>query len=539
MRCTFVCMGAENISIASLSALLKQHGHETFLAYDQALFDDKNYLSKPGIARWFDHKDVVVGQVVQSCPDLVAFSVMTPTYTWALDLARRIKEWIDVPIVFGGIHPTTCADKVIKEDCVDIVCKGEGDFAMLDLCNAIEQGRDNLTIQNLWFKKDGRIIENPQRTPVADIDNLPPPDKVLFAPHVPIRHSYLAVTSRGCPYACSFCALSYYAEEAKLLGSKRLRERSVANVIAELKESLATYDYKWIEFRNNTFTASRRWVKEFCDAYKQEIGRPFLAFAHPNTMDDEVARWMKDAGCYNIQLGLESYNEWVREHILNRKETNEAVQRAVTAMDKVGLKYSLDYILGLPKQTHEELMQAAQFFIDRTACRRVSPYMLAYLPKLKMVDIGLKYGELTLADVDKIEAGSHDHYLSTGSVGQNKEKLRYYKAFRIFFRMIPLLPRPLAQSMLDHGWYKALPYLPMDLLLDLVDWAQVLRPSDLLATTYAKNYLWWFFNRLNPRHPAYFRNSIRRKAIQAIARTHRPKRVAISISSNAVSQSAA
>ncbi|MCH9051424.1 MAG: cobalamin B12-binding domain-containing protein [Proteobacteria bacterium] len=521
MRCTFVCMGAENISIESLSALLKEHGHETSLAYDQALFDDKNYLSKPGIARFFDHKDVVVGQVVQSRPDLVAISVMTPTYTWALDMARRIKRWIDVPIVFGGIHPTTCADKVIQEDCVDIVCKGEGDMAMVELCDAMEEGREDLTIQNLWFKKDGKVIENPQRTPISNLDELPRPDKELFAPHVPIRHSYLAVTSRGCPYACHFCALSYYAEEAKLLGSKRLRERSVTHVIAELKDSLERYDYRWIEFRNNTFTAKRRWVKEFCEAYKREIGRPFLAFAHPSTMNEDVAGWMKEAGCYLIQLGVESYDEWVREHILNRKETNEDVDRAVDAMDKVGLTYSLDYILGLPRQTEEELLKAAQFFIDRKACRRVSPYMLAYLPKLKMVDIGLKYGHITHADVERLESGQHDHYLSAGSVGEDQKKLRYYKNYKVFFRSIPLIPRPLAQFMLDRRLFRYLAYLPVDLLLDLIDYAQVLRPRDYLARTYAKNYIWWFVNRLNPRHPAFFRNSIRNPRIQAIARAHR------------------
>src|SRR5688572_17593411 len=238
MRCTFVCMGAENISIESLSALLRAHGHEVSLAYDQSLFDDKNYLFKAGVARFFDHKDVIVGQVVASKPDLIAFSVMTPTYQWALDMARRIKQWVDVPIIFGGIHPTTCIDKVILEDCVDIVCKGEGDYPLLDLCNAIEAGREDLTIKNLWFKKDGRVIQNEMRAAISKLDDLPAPDKALFAPHVPIHNSYLAVTSRGCPFACHFCALSYYAEEAKLLGSKRLRERSVPHVIAELKESL-------------------------------------------------------------------------------------------------------------------------------------------------------------------------------------------------------------------------------------------------------------------------------------------------------------
>lgn len=502
-------MGAENISIESLAALLKASGHETALAYDQALFDDKNYLFKPMIARFFDHRDVVVGQVIKSKPDLVAFSVMTPTYTWALDMARRIKRVIDVPIIFGGIHPTTCTEKVIAEDGVDIVCKGEGDYPLLELCDSIEKGSIDTSIENLWFKVGGRVISNPQRTPVENLDSLPAPDKQLFAPHVPIKHSYLSVTSRGCPYACSFCSLSYYAEEAKTLGSKRLRERSVPHVIDELKRNLARYDYMWIEFRNNTFTANRRWVMEFCAAYKVEIGRPFLAFAHPSTMDEDVARTMKDAGCFNIQLGLESFNEWVREHILNRKETNDQVRRAVAAMDKVGLSYSLDYILGLPKQEEEELEQAAQFFIERTSCHRISPYMLAYLPKLKIIEHGLAYGEITAADVERLESGAHDHYLSAGSIGENKEKLERFLAYKLFFRVIPLIPKPISAFILRKKLFRFFHYLPMDRFLEIIDATQALRKNDLLAKTYVKNYIWWLRRRLDSNSPAHWRNAVK------------------------------
>lgn len=524
MRCTFVAMGAENISIEVLSALLKQHGHETALGYDQSLFDDKNYLFKPRLARLFDHRDVVVNQVVESRPDLVALSVMTPTYKWALDIARRIKQVIDVPIIFGGIHPTTVPEKVLGNDCIDMICVGEGDQAMVELCDAIEAGREDLTIRNIWFKKDGAIIQNDKRPLIANLDELPFPDKELFAPHIPIGNSYLAVTARGCPYACTFCALSWYAEEAKQLGAKRLRERSVAHVIAELKQSLAKYDYKWIEFRNNTFTANKRWVLEFCREYKKEIGRPFLAFGHPQTVTDEIAVALKDAGCFAIQLGVESFSEWVRANILNRHETNVHVMTAVEAMDKAGLQYSLDYILGLPKQEEQELLEAADFFIGRKMCYRVSPYMLAYLPKLEIVKLGLEHGEITEADVEALERGEHDHYLSAGSVGQNREKLRFFKAYRIFFRLIPLLGPRVSRWMLDRRVHRLFRYLPMDRILDVVDIGQALRKTDLLAKTYAKNYWWWFSKRFDRGHPAYWRNSIKNNPAYRTRLDSRPAR---------------
>lgn len=503
MKCVFVAMGAENPSIEALSAMLKKHGHQTALAYDQALFDDKNYLSKPRIAKFFDHRNIVLAQVLKAKPDLVAFSVMTPTYSWALEIARRIKEAIDVPIIFGGIHPTTCPEEVLGNDCVDIICKGEGDYALLELCDEIENNTLRYDIKNLWFKRDGKIVQNSTRPLIADLDSLPFPDKELFAPHINIKNSYLSVTSRGCPFSCSFCALSYYAEEAKQLGSKRLRERSVKSVIEELKINIPKYGSKWIEFRNNTFTAKRKWVLEFCEVYGREIGLPFLAFAHPTTMDIEVARAMKNAGCFNIQLGLESFDEWVRENILNRSETNAAVLTAVEAMDEVGLDYSLDYILGLPTQTEKELLDAAQFFLDRTSCHRISPYMLAYLPKLKIIEHGLKYGELTEEDVQRIEQGEHDHYLATGSIGEDKIKLQHYKAYKFLFRTIPLLGPSVGRFLLNKKRFLIFGKIPVGWLLDSLDILQAARRRDLLARTYVKNYAWWFLSRFRPSHPAY------------------------------------
>lgn len=503
MKCTFVAMGAENMSLEALSGFLKQHGHQTTLAYDQALFDDKNYFFKPRLAKFFDHTDVVVGQVVKSKPDLVAISVMTPTYQWALNIARRIKEVMDVPIIFGGIHPTTSPDHVMSNDCVDMVCMGEGEFALLDLAESIDRGDGKTDIKNIWFKRNGQVIKNPQRSPIANLDELPFPDKELFAPHIPIKNSYLAVTARGCPFTCSFCSLSFYAEEAKTLGSKRLRERSVPAVISELEVNLKKYNYKWIEFRNNTFTANRKWVRKFCEEYKTRIKRPFLAFAHPTTMDEEVASLMKEAGCYAIQLGIESFDENVRKEILNRRETNDDILRAVEAMDKVGLTYSMDYILGLPSQTEEELMTAAAFFIEREHCHRISPFMLAYLPKLDIVKHGLKYGDITEEDVKAMEAGDHDHYVSAGSMGRDPRKYRLFMSYRLFFRLIPLIPKSIGRFILKKRLFKIFPYLPMSFVLDIMDIMQAIIHRDLLARTYANNYLYWFTSRFNKDHPAY------------------------------------
>ena len=428
MKCTFVAMGAENVSIQALSALAKARGFETALAYDQALFDDKNFLNWPRVAKLFDNSHQCVRQIVESAPDLVAFTVMTPTYQWALDIATRVKQHINVPILFGGIHPSTVPDKVISEPCVDIVCVGEGDAPLVDLLDVMRAGRIDTTIRNLWFKSpSGRIIKNDSRLEIQDVDALPFPDKTLFEEHVCVKNYYLAMTARGCPFACTFCSLSFMARESEKLGGKRIRQRSVDLALEELRTARDRYHPYWIDIKNNTFTANRKWTLEFCKRYAWEVGVPFKVFAHPLTMTAEVARALKDAGCWGVQLGVESYDDDVRRDILNQKESNEHIDAAVIAMDKAGLPYTLDYILGLPGQTEAELLRAAYFFLDRTACYRNSPYMLAYLPKLDIIEHGLRLGEISEEDVEALESGLHDHYLSTGSIF-GAERLRQLTA---------------------------------------------------------------------------------------------------------------
>ena len=502
MRCTFVAMGWENISLQALSAVLKANGHECALAYDQALFDDKNYLCIPLLARIFDMRERVVEEVVASKPDLVAFSVLATTYRWALDMAGRIKERIDVPIVFGGIHPSSIPERCIREDAVDIVCIGEGEEALLELCSSIERGEIDHAIKNLWFKTPGgEIIRNPRRPQIQNLDALPFPDKELFAPHVPLQNCYLAVVARGCPFACSYCSLSFEAQEWKKVGGRRFRLRSVDSVIRELKLNKERYNYKWVDFRHSVMADSTEWILEFCRRYKEEINLPFRIFWHPLLVTDEAAAALKEAGCSVVQVGLESYDEGIRSEILNRRMTNEQVERAVEILERHGLRYSLDYILGLPGQTEEELVRFAEFFAGLENCYRVSSFMLQYLPKTDIIRHGLENECLTERDVERLEEGYHDNYMVDGSVALDGERLRMMNSFRVLYRLMGLLPprgRRLLVKAKAQRLFRYLPPRPIILMLDIL---MALR--DLDGRTYIRNYLWWIGRRFDRSNSAY------------------------------------
>ena len=396
MRVTFVMMGWENLSVQYISSYLKQQGHEVRLAYEQSLFDDKNYLCMPFLAKCFNQGDNVIKQAIDTQPDLICFSAMSVTHQWALKTAKEIKKYLDVPIVFGGIHAIICPEEIIVKEQVDMVCLGEGEHALAELLDSMSKGSIDTSIKGFYFKLgDGEIIRNEKRALIADMDSMPFPDKELFAPHVPIKNYYLAVTNRGCPFSCSYCSVSAQdAVEQELENFKKVRERSVDNVMEELRDNKAKYNYKWIDFRNPVFSPSKDWILEFCEKYTEQINVPFRIFSHPLLIREDTSIALKKAGCFAIQMGLESYNQEVRNKYLHRIETNEQVNKAIGIMESVGITFSMDYILNLPGQEEAELKEVGKLFAGLKHLYRISPFMLTYLPKLKINDYAMEQGAL-------------------------------------------------------------------------------------------------------------------------------------------------
>ena len=298
MRCVLVAIGWENIALQALSAMLKKHRHEVYLVYDQALFDDKNYLCLKWMANILAQKDLVLQRIIELEPDLVGFHVQAVQYQEMRTLAKELKKYYRVPVIFGGIHPHSAPDQVLLSDdsTVDIICISEGEYPLLELCNSIDTGKIDYSIKNLWFRlEDGSLVKNETRPLIEDIDALPTIDKELFALHVPMHYAYLACPSRGCPFKCTYCSLSFLAEEAERLNSPRLRERSVDSLISELKEHVARYKPPWIDFRQPIMAAREKWAVEFFTRYKEEIGLPFRCFSHPLLITEPVVRAMKEA----------------------------------------------------------------------------------------------------------------------------------------------------------------------------------------------------------------------------------------------------
>jgi radical SAM superfamily enzyme YgiQ (UPF0313 family) len=498
LKVVLAAMGAENISLEAISAALKRDGHLVQLAFDRALFNDAQYFSIPWLARLLDAKDTVVRQIIAARPDLLCVSVFADNYQWALDLCRRAKREIDVTVVFGGIHPTTVPERVISEECVDVICVGEGDVAIAELAASLDRGEIDYAIQNLWFKKDGAIIRNPPR-PNANLDDLPMIDKELFEDYIPYRHYYLTITNRGCVRRCAFCSENFKERwEGEHDLGQFMRDTSVEKVIAEFTCMREKYGLKYIDIKNNVLSGSRKWTLEFLQRYKEEVGLPFRIMGYPRLLTKEVTQALAAAGCHHIQMGIESLNETIRKEILLRPETNEQVRDAIQNMEDAGLCYSTDFILGLPGETEQDLIDAIRLLSGRKGLRRASIFWLEYLPGVHLTTLAHQMGLLGARELENIEEGRQQNYLAHGSI-EDTQRVRHLKNYHLMFRLLPITPAPVIEFILRHRLYRAFRFVPQTPIIILVDLLVSVVKRDTYALWAIRTYLFELKRRMRAR----------------------------------------
>jgi radical SAM superfamily enzyme YgiQ (UPF0313 family) len=233
--------------------------------------------------------------------DLVGISTITSTAPRSYAIADKIRS-LGITVIMGGIHVTYLAEEALKH--ADFVVRGEGEKALMRFIDAWEGDRDFSTVPNLSYLRNGRIIQNPRIPPEKDLDAIPFPDLSLlkperqrrkFAPPIPV------LTSRGCPFDCSFCSVT------SMFGRK-YRFRSTANIIEELRG----YDQprNHVFFYDDNFTADRERAKELLRAMIHEKFRfTWTTQVRADIARDvELARLMKKAGCHTVYIGFESVN---------------------------------------------------------------------------------------------------------------------------------------------------------------------------------------------------------------------------------------
>ncbi len=329
----------ELIGIMSISSFLKQRGHRVDLIIE----------TDPG---------KTVRYVEANRPDIIAFSTVAGQHTTALKIAAALKRrFKDIPIVIGGPYPTFFPN-IIDQEPIDFVCRGEGEEAMADILERLDQGAGMSDIPNLWVKEGGKITRNDVRPIIEDLDSLPFPDRSLYDKYPyfksnPVRRF---MSGRGCPYGCNFC---FNHSLRKLYSGKGrlVRMRSGQNVLEEIRQVADRYPaMKRVKFEDDTFTLNRNWALNFLKEYKKRIRMPLACYSRADRIDDELVRALQEAGCDRLNFGLESGNEKIRNEILNKKLTDEQIIKAAEILRAHGVPFGTMSMFGLPGETFEDAL---------------------------------------------------------------------------------------------------------------------------------------------------------------------------------------
>jgi radical SAM superfamily enzyme YgiQ (UPF0313 family) len=328
--------------IGYLSSALKKCGHQVSLLHIVKEINRDDFLAKLGRER----------------PDLVGFTSFSHQFAYVKKLSRWLKESYSIPAICGGVHATIDPEEVIATDGIDMLCRGEGEYALTELCGRLSKGEDISEVKNIWLKKDGTIIKNEVRPLEANLDDLPFPDRSMFRYRTLYDYKirmFTVLASRGCPYDCSYCCNHQYQQ---LYPHNYVRLRSVENVLAEIEEALSWYsDMEFVNFIDDTLCMDKAWMQEFCEKFPKRFNLTFHGNTRVNLLNEEMFLLLRKGGCKRLDVGIEAGNSYIRQQILRRNITDAQIIKAFTLASKFGIKLSAYNMIGCPFETPRMLLE--------------------------------------------------------------------------------------------------------------------------------------------------------------------------------------
>jgi len=282
------------------------------------------------------------------------------------ELTKRINK--NIITIAGGAHPTALPEFVLSDENVDLVVIGEGENTIIDLVNVIERKKEVSELDGVGYKNNGEVKIIPKTKFITDLDKLPFPARHLLnmekyfglkASHGMRRKKRFSpiITSRGCPAGCAFCS-------AHKVWGKRFRQRSPENVISELKYLKERYKIEELMFEDDNTTLNVKRAEQIFDLMIQE--KLNLVWDTPNgvaafALNKATISKMKEAGCYRLNLAVETGNQFVMDSIIKKPLKLEKVEYLVKHAQKIGLGVGIFLIIGMPGETEEMIWDSFKF----------------------------------------------------------------------------------------------------------------------------------------------------------------------------------
>ena len=326
--------------------------------------------------------EMVEKEIRKINPDIIAMTAPTPAFQQVIDIANIIKNKIskDIIIIVGGPHPSVFPEETIKIEPIDFIVAGEGEITFYELVEALDKKKDLHEVAGIVFMDNGRIIKTRPREFINNLDILPFPARDLMPQHLyaapPTKkvsefHGTSIVSSRGCPFNCTYCI-------PNVIWKRRYRARSPKNLVDEIETCVKKYNLREFNFHDELFTTLKERTIEICrEIKKRKLNIAWVCMSRTDFVPEDVLREMKSAGCKKIMFGIESGSKDILRAM--RKNVNlEQAKEAVKLVKKVGIDVAVNFMFGYIGETEETIRQsirlAKELDADTTAFLVASPY---------------------------------------------------------------------------------------------------------------------------------------------------------------------
>jgi len=373
--------GAFSHSVAYLSRYLKMAGHDADLLHVTRLPTKSEFQE----------------EIVRRKPGLVGFSVIYHFFPLASQWASWVKEVSPAPVIFGGTYPTLDPEAVISAPSIDMLCRGEAEEALPEVCDVLEEGCEPSSVRNIWYKRNGRVFRNELRPLITDLDGLEFPDYSVheYGDLFFTRTNTLSVMiSRGCPYGCHYCSsralAGVYPETRRFY--RFLSPERATELLAFLKKQYPRTER--FVFNDSILFPKRSWLERFCALYKKHVGLPFVGNCRPEGLDRDTARMLGEMKCSILCFGIESGNEHINSVVLGRRLTRERISRSFRTAHEAGIKTVAYSILGSPFETRSTMLETVKFAAELEP-HIATPFIFYPFPGTQAHEMCRKSGFLT------------------------------------------------------------------------------------------------------------------------------------------------
>ena len=456
-----------------MSSSLRQQGHECHIIFLKRYGRSPSVESEPDDYPWIglDNRgrefryahgspitdrelDLLRGLLERIRPQAIGMSVTTPLRKRNVRVTRFIKTFSDAPVIWGGYDPT-----VNTNDCLeycDYACVGEGDVGILEIARRLDAGESLDSVPNVSYRRDGRTVSIPKAPLVHELDSLPwrdnNPEHKYFIEDDALMESYSiltdrpagiyqTITSRGCPYRCTYCC------EASLkdiyTGEKFLRRRSPRDAVAELAEAKKKHGATEIMFEDEIFGMDYKWMQHFVPLYREQVGLPFSAYLYPTRNIDKLLPALKEAGLTSCCVSLQSGSERIHKQVFDRPYDRELFLKTIRLCRSLGVGFYTDVITFNPYEEESDLQKTLDVMLEMKGTYGLCINKLFVLP-------GTPLAEQMRKDGKEIKDGDREdlfrYYCRLFSIAAlssfSGALIRFVTRFSVFRRHPDLLHMP-------------------------------------------------------------------------------------------------